>query len=187
MRLGPRLAWALAAMRSCPRPGASTSRAADETTAADDLRVCRLTIGSRSLASSIARARTSSSVTTAGRPSQQCPRARRGRLARWFRSGLRAERVVGHLRAGRRATAAAARAAGRGRASGARSTDRPCWARARASPSNWVIRSMRSGKGEQWWEDDHDCGGPQGEDRKVGGLPALEPVEPAASCEESGG
>src|SRR5918995_4353522 len=46
---------------------------------------------------------------------------------------------------------------------------------------------MRSGKGEQWWEDDHDGGGPQGEDGKVGGLPALEPVEPAASCEESGG
>jgi hypothetical protein len=50
-----------------------------------------------------------------------------------------------------------------------------------------VIRSMGSGKGEQWWEDDHDRGGPQGEDRKVGGLPALEPVERAASCEESGG
>ena len=35
-------------------------------------------------------------------------------------------------RAGRRRTAAAARAAGRGRAPGARSTDRPCCARARA-------------------------------------------------------
>ena len=48
-------------------------------------------------------------------------------------------------------------------------------------------RRMRSGKAEQWWEDDHDRGGPHGEDGQVGGLPALEPVEPAASCEESGG
>ena len=50
-----------------------------------------------------------------------------------------------------------------------------------------VIRSTRSGKGEQWWEDDHHRGGPQGEDGKVGRLPALEPVGRAASCEESGG
>ena len=46
--------------------------------------------------------------------------------------------------------------------------------------------STRSVKGEHRREDDHDRGGPQGEDGKVGGLPALEPVERAASCEESG-
>lgn len=50
-----------------------------------------------------------------------------------------------------------------------------------------VVRLMRSVEGEQWWEDDDDRGGPQGKDGKIGGLPALEPVEPAASCEESGG
>jgi hypothetical protein len=45
----------------------------------------------------------------------------------------------------------------------------------------------RSVEGEQRREDDHDRGRPQGEDGQVGGLPALEPVEPAASSEESGG
>ena len=48
-------------------------------------------------------------------------------------------------------------------------------------------RRLRSVEGEQRWEDDNDRGGPEGEDGKVGRLPSLEPVEPAASCEESGG
>ena len=39
----------------------------------------------------------------------------------------------------------------------------------------------RSVEAEQRREDDHDRGGPQGEDGKVGRLPALEPVERAAS------
>jgi hypothetical protein len=54
-------------------------------------------------------------------------------------------------------------------------------------PTRSRTASRRSGKGEHWWEDDHDRGGPQGEGGKVGGLPALEPVERAVSCEESGG
>jgi hypothetical protein len=44
-----------------------------------------------------------------------------------------------------------------------------------------------SGEAERWWEDDHDGGGPEGEDGQVGRLPALEPVQRAASCEEPGG
>src|SRR5919204_911934 len=43
-----------------------------------------------------------------------------------------------------------------------------------------------SAESERWWEDEHDGGGPQGEDGQVGRLPALEPVEPAASREEPG-
>ena len=46
--------------------------------------------------------------------------------------------------------------------------------------------SVRSVKGECRREDDHDGGGPQGEDGEVGGLPALEPVERATSREEPG-
>ena len=49
-------------------------------------------------------------------------------------------------------------------------------------PSGWCGRSMRSVKGEHRREDDHDRGGPEGEDGKVGGLPALEPVESRASA-----
>ena len=50
-----------------------------------------------------------------------------------------------------------------------------------------VVRRMRSVEGEQWWEDDDDGGGPERENGKVGRLPSLEPVETAASCEETGG
>ena len=35
----------------------------------------------------------------------------------------------------------------------------------------------RSAEGEQWWEDDHDGGGPDRDDGKVGGLPEFELVE----------
>jgi hypothetical protein len=49
-----------------------------------------------------------------------------------------------------------------------------------------AVAGHRSLEREQWREDDRDRGGPQGEDRKVGGLPALEPVERAASREEAG-
>ena len=42
-------------------------------------------------------------------------------------------------------------------------------------------------EGEQRWEEDDDRGGPEGEDRQVGGLPTLEPVEPGAAREEAGG
>ena len=60
-------------------------------------------------------------------------------------------------------------------------------ARAREESGELSPILIRLVEGEQWREDDHDRGGPQGEDRQVGGLPALEPVERAASCEESGG
>ena len=57
---------------------------------------------------------------------------------------------------------------------------RPVGRRSRRSrmPRANELRRGRSVKGEQRREDDHDRGGPQGEDGKVGGLPALEPVEP---------
>jgi hypothetical protein len=53
------------------RPGPSISRAAHETTAADEFGARRQTIGSRSLLAVIARERTASSVTTAGRPTRK--------------------------------------------------------------------------------------------------------------------
>ena len=48
-------------------------------------------------------------------------------------------------------------------------------------------KSMGSVKGEQWWEDHHDRCCPEGEDGKVGRLPSLEPMQRAASGEESSG
>ena len=58
--------------------------------------------------------------------------------------------------------------------------------RERRRSFGWCGQSMRSVEGEHRWEDDNDRGGQQGESGKVGGLPALEPVERAAPGEESG-
>jgi hypothetical protein len=55
---------------------------------------------------------------------------------------------------------------------------------AAASPTQFD--SASSAEGEKWRQDDHDYGGPQGEDGQVAGLPALERMKRAGSPQESG-
>jgi hypothetical protein len=75
------------------RLDALVSTQAARTPALDELRARPLTIGSRSLPSAIAEARTSSSVTTAGRPERACAVRPGGRRARVVGASLRRRRV----------------------------------------------------------------------------------------------